>query len=247
LSNQKAKNSILFLTTLGVYLGLVLAGGAAPQVYAHAAMTRNFDIVDEIEFKDDLDKKPDDDRTDINLSVQVYLEDVEQFLAALNSLAQKGQFDAKADSFEVIQSSSLPCVASNKQGSYTPVKFDSRNTVVNPFLERLTKQANYGYSLADCVADPHFNGGEASDSRFTLKQDGSTLTLQIAVRKSSPQSASTLVPALTETFGRFRKNAVPLRQAIIDRTSVRAENDQLFVITRLPRGSLDPLFARDAK
>jgi len=61
-STRKGQNSILFITTLGVYLGLVLAGGASPQVFAHpAATTRNFDITDEIEFKDDLDKKPDPD------------------------------------------------------------------------------------------------------------------------------------------------------------------------------------------
>lgn len=60
MSTRKSQNSILFLTTLGVYLGLVIAGGASPQVFAHpAATTRNFDITDEIEFKDDLDKKPD--------------------------------------------------------------------------------------------------------------------------------------------------------------------------------------------
>ena len=60
MSTRKGQNSILFLTTLGVYLGLVIAGGASPQVFAHpAATTRNFDITDEIEFKDDLDKKPD--------------------------------------------------------------------------------------------------------------------------------------------------------------------------------------------
>jgi hypothetical protein len=58
LSNGKNHNSILFLTTLGVYLGLVLVG-ATPQVLAQAAMTRQFDVKDEIEVKDDLDKKPD--------------------------------------------------------------------------------------------------------------------------------------------------------------------------------------------
>jgi hypothetical protein len=58
-STRKGQNSILFLTTLGVYLGLVLVG-AAPQAVAHpSATTRNFELTDEIEFKDDLDKKPD--------------------------------------------------------------------------------------------------------------------------------------------------------------------------------------------
>lgn len=56
----KGKNSILVLTTLGVYLSLLMVGGAAPQVFAHSATTRNFELTDEIEVKDDLDTKPDD-------------------------------------------------------------------------------------------------------------------------------------------------------------------------------------------
>lgn len=58
MDKRKGQNSILFLTTLGVYLGLVLVG-ATPQVLANAATTRNFDIRDEIEFQDKLDKDPD--------------------------------------------------------------------------------------------------------------------------------------------------------------------------------------------
>jgi hypothetical protein len=58
LTNRKNQNSIIVLATLGVYLGLVLAG-ATPQVLAQAAMTRQFDVKDEIEVKDDLDNKPD--------------------------------------------------------------------------------------------------------------------------------------------------------------------------------------------
>ena len=56
---SKNQNSILFLTTLGVYLGLVLAG-ATPQVVAQrAAMARTFDIKDEIERSDEFDGDPD--------------------------------------------------------------------------------------------------------------------------------------------------------------------------------------------
>ena len=247
MNKRKANNSILFLTTLGVYLGLVLAGGVTPQVYAHSAMTRNFELVDEIEFKDDLDNKPDDERSDVNLSVQVYLEDVEQFLLALNRLARSGQFDLHLDTFDVIQDSYLPCTPSNTAGSFTPVKLVSRNASVNPFLEKLSKQTNYGYSLADCVADAHFAGKETSSSKFILKHDGSDLTLQIAVKRSSLQSAAAVVSALTETFARFRKDAAPLRRTIIDHTRAHPETDQVLVVTRLPRGSLDPLFAEDAK
>jgi hypothetical protein len=62
----------LFLTTLGVYLGLLVVGGAAPQVLAHSATTRNFEITDEIEVKDDLDKKPDDERSPVHMSLGNY-------------------------------------------------------------------------------------------------------------------------------------------------------------------------------
>jgi hypothetical protein len=65
------KNSILVLATLGVYIGLVLVG-ATPQVLARAAMTREFCVKDEIEVKDDLDKKPDDQPTKTDNS---YLDD----------------------------------------------------------------------------------------------------------------------------------------------------------------------------
>jgi hypothetical protein len=54
---SRNNNSILVLATLGVYLGLVLVGGT-PQVLAQAAMTRQFNVREEIEFKEDLDDKP---------------------------------------------------------------------------------------------------------------------------------------------------------------------------------------------
>jgi hypothetical protein len=62
LTNNRKHNSIIFLTTLGVYLGLVLVGGATPQVFAHGALTRNFELSDEIEYSDDLDNKLDNFR-----------------------------------------------------------------------------------------------------------------------------------------------------------------------------------------
>jgi hypothetical protein len=58
MTNRKAQNSILFLTTLSVYLGLVLVGGSP--VFAHAALTQRFELVNELETDDDLDKKPGD-------------------------------------------------------------------------------------------------------------------------------------------------------------------------------------------
>ncbi|MBK8149692.1 MAG: hypothetical protein IPK58_16175 [Acidobacteria bacterium] len=61
MNNRKAHNSILFLTTLSVYLGLALVGGS-PSVFAQAALTPRFELVTEFETEDDLDNKPDDEQ-----------------------------------------------------------------------------------------------------------------------------------------------------------------------------------------
>ena len=95
MNNRKNNNSALFIATLGVYLGLVLAG-ATPQVLASAAMTRSFDVKDEIDFKDSLDKKPDDENKRASDAVQGYLQDVEYFLVNLQRLRSKGNFDVNS-------------------------------------------------------------------------------------------------------------------------------------------------------
>jgi hypothetical protein len=62
---DKKQNPALLIATLGVYLGLVLAG-AAPAVLANAALTKQFDVRDEIEFVDEFDNKPDDTPSPLN-------------------------------------------------------------------------------------------------------------------------------------------------------------------------------------
>jgi hypothetical protein len=247
---RKNQNSILFVATLGVYLGLVLAG-ATPQVMAgqRAAMTRNFDISDEIEFKDDLDNKPDDDRSSLNDSVGVYLQDVEQLIAALGSLNRKRLFDTASSPFEVAQTVILPCEPHDQAGSYTGQTFENTNQAIRPYLERFSKQLIYGYSLGDCRKDnPAYPGKEAVASRSLFKLDVNAFSVEICVKKSSPLSASTLLAALPSTFQLFRTdNSSLVRQQLIDSTSFSKGSDQVFIVTRLPRASIDSLIALYAK
>src|SRR5688572_15381545 len=135
---KKAQNSILLLTTLGVYIGLLVAGGAAPQVLAHSATTRNFEITDEIEVKDDVDRDP-DERISARISLVTYFQDVENFLKTLDRLSDTKFFDANSDTFSVAQTSQLPCVADNRIGSYTANNFASRNDAIRPWLESFSK------------------------------------------------------------------------------------------------------------
>lgn len=103
--NRKNHNSILFLTALGVYLGLVLVG-ATPQVLAQAATTKQFAIREETGTRDDLDKKPDDSSSVI--SVRFDLEYIGSFLAVLDNLSRRGRFDLLTDTFDVTPAALLP-------------------------------------------------------------------------------------------------------------------------------------------
>jgi hypothetical protein len=247
-TSRKSHNSILFLTTLGVYLGLVLVGGTAPATLAHSATTRNFDIADEVEVKDDLDNKPDDERTPLSDSFGVYLQDVEIFLGNLRRLGSGGGFDAKKDAFEVAQSTLLPCVPANKVGSYTADSFVVSNEALRPALGWFSKRLTDGYSLADCLPNERFNGGEATASRFTLKFDRAAFSVEVEVKKQSRTEANRLFAELLRTY----KLAAPgekgtVRRQIYDSTSFKTSNDQVFIVTRLPRGSIDSLVAANAK
>jgi hypothetical protein len=247
--NRRTNNSILFLTTLGVYLGLMLAGGATPTVFAHGALTRSFELQDEIEIKDDLDTKPDNETGSLSISIKTYLEDVEFFLGTLQNLEATGKFDAVRDRFEVTQTTLLPCVPANNVGSYTANKFDLDNEQLRPSLERLSKLLTDGYSLADCLPNSYFNGAEATSSKFSFKLDESAFTIQVAVQKSSPEIAKKLSGDLGGVFPRFapKSSAEIARQKLFENTTFRSQNNQVLVITRLPRAALDPLIARRAK
>ncbi len=248
MTNRKGQNSILFIATLGVYLGLVLAGGTAPQVYAHAATTRAFDAREEIEIVDDLTGPPDDERATLGQSVQVYIDDVEQLILALKRLHDGGTFDQSADFFEVRQNSQLPCVPANTAGSYSPEQFVNVNDKARPFLERFSKQLTYGYSLGDCVANRSFADKSSTDSRAVFKLDKSGLSVEVVVRKESPQAAALLSGDLASVFHTFTaKEKLPVRKAISENTTFRTENDQVTVVTRLARASLDELLSSDAK
>jgi hypothetical protein len=54
---SRNQNSFLAVATLGVYLGLILAG-ATPTVLAQAATAKQFNVKDEVEVTENLERKP---------------------------------------------------------------------------------------------------------------------------------------------------------------------------------------------
>lgn len=247
LNNRKGQNSILFLTTLGVYLGLVLVG--ATPVLGHAATTRNFEILDEIEFKDDLDRKPDDKkRSPLEMSIGNYYADIEYFLESLERLRRSGNLDLAVDTFELAQSTALPCVADNKVGSYTAETLFTSNKAIQPLLESTTKRITDGFGFADCVPSSKFAGQEATHSHFVLKLNAEALSLEVTGVKRSPAEVAAFLRELSAAWDQFRaRTADPVKKHISDATRLSATGNKILIVTRLPRAALDPLLANDAK
>jgi hypothetical protein len=246
LSTRKTQNSILAVATLGVYLGLLLAG--APGVLAQAATAKQFDVKDETGRRDDLDKKPDEGRSPVTASVQIYLEDVEYFLSSLGRLQTRGKFDFSKDTFDLVETTLLPCVDSNLAGRYSPVTFNATSEASRAAIEYFSRGMVYGYSLGDCVPTSEFKGQAAVDNKFDFHFDGKTFWSNVAVRKDSPQRAADLQRELADTLALFAADSKSsLRSGIVKNTILHADNDQVTIVTRLPRGSLDTLLASSAK
>jgi hypothetical protein len=245
---HKTQHSLITLATIGVYIGLLMAG-ATPCALGQtpSATTRPFSVKDDLERKENLDKKPDDERSPVTASVQVYLEDVEYFLASLGRLGRNGKFDEQKDTFSVAQNSLLPCVDTNIAGRYTPTKFDASSEASRTAMDWFSRGMAYGYSLGDCVPNSGFSV-EAADSKFNFSLDKTSFTINLSVRKQSPQRAIDLSRELESTILLYSTGQdLTVRDRIINSTAFRAENDQVFVVTRLPRAGLLTPFVTEAK
>lgn len=228
MSKGKSYNRIVFLTTLSVYLGLVLVG-ATPQVLTYAALTRNFDIQNEIEVKDDLDNKPD------NEEIESFSRDdfPALFVGLLNEI-KKAAADEKI---------SLPIqtefyVGGEFRRSQNSNDASISSTVSNPELSLIIQNAinrkfqTKAFELADYK-------GDTKTLKISLESNGADLSLSVSFTKLKAEQYA-------EFLNReFSSAAVSVENSLLKRvyenTKATAENDQVFIVTRLPRGSIDSL------
>ncbi len=246
MSQRNKNNSIVFLTTLSVYLGLVLIG--APPVLAQAALTRNFDIQNEIEVKDDLDKKPknNDELNDgVELIQQLNIaKAINNFLDDLKKLESIGKFNPKTDwnfSHKVWLQEFGATNSSSKNSD-----------IYNPWLETAVRQListtepEYLSSISDYL--PNCNGESCRETAVEIESNGNEFSLTFSFTKSSFDQAKVAAIAFNKVFV---SQKIALKKTanlpIYENTKVTSENNQVFIVTRLPRGSLDELLKQDAK
>jgi hypothetical protein len=195
MSDRKNYNSIVFLTTLSLYLGLVLAGGATPSVLAQAATTRNFDIKSEIVVEDDLDKKPDD-----------------ELLAELKNNPEKPDKQFIEQHAETI----LALLEADR-----PAEDDEL----------------FGGSLPTLRNDVLLGGIE-----YTLDKDKLLSKLNLK-SKFETDIASVGRSCFSGLDSRRLKTPDRTENAISENSQTTFENNQVFIVTRLPRASIDDSLA----
>jgi hypothetical protein len=221
MNNRKNYNSIVFLT---VYFGLVLVG-ATPQVLAQAAMTRQFDIKTEIEFRDDLDNKPDDEQAIDNYS-----------FALQNLYTLAAEFTEKNSEKLAGKNYEFDCVIDVSANSGKTFKFTGGSGMIwggfIPALENLSK------------AFPHTNDKDKERVRVNLILSGNDFFVKTAFTQNSFAQAEQRHNFYDAVLAKFKLQTAENPPALISQnTSLSFDNNQVFIVTRLPRASIDPLIA----
>ena len=238
MNNRNKNNRIIFLTTLSVYLGLVLVGGAMPNVLAQAATTRNFNVQDEIEVKDDLDNKPDGEnssRSDFPfLLIQLLNEIKREALSGKITLPLPNDFvvEGHFESFSGLGGGGAV------GGALSDKRLEEilRNAISQSFQRKAFELADFGEDNTKSV-------------RITLAADQTDLMLKVSFSKNK---ADKFADFLNQKFSSVKISAKnKLAKQVYDNTSAEtsgtAENNQVYIVTRLPRGSLDEFLKQNAK
>jgi hypothetical protein len=228
MTKSKNHNSIIFLTTLGVYLGLVLAGGASSQIFAHTALTRNFDIQDEVEVKDDLDKNPDGER-ELDEYASMFEDSVRTTLAYIKNPAIQARDFWSYDyvfSLDPMYDDITQIAGSNEGGFYLALTSRHGRSLNSIFLHGAdisTRRPAVSVSFRLFPAEAHF---ELSQQQF------------------SKAEANTLAVYYDQILSKLKeRRLIDLRRVIYSNTQVFANDNKVSIVSHLPRASIDPLLA----
>lgn len=225
MTNRKNHNSIIFLTTLSVYLGLVLVGGVTPSVFAQAATNQHFDIKNEFEVKDDLDKNPDDNDSSQPDFPILFAE----LLAQIKLEAANGNIQLPLpDQFYIGDG-----FASGFGSGDTTLADKKLDKILwNAISEKYTPVL---YQLGDVQKDGYKSGG------FSLNADQTNWSIEISFGKN--RAAQFAI-----NFNRKNKlKAARIKEIslkrIYENTIALSKNRSVFISTQLPRAFIDELLA----
>ncbi|HEY2846872.1 MAG TPA: hypothetical protein VGI80_03580 [Pyrinomonadaceae bacterium] len=236
---SRSQNSFLAVATLGVYLGLILAG-ATPSVLAQAATAKQFSVKDEVGRRDDLDNKPDgcdllaakvkEKHSQFEFNehdLLAYAADLQETLQSyvklhgtlLNVKWEVTDPDRPARYLEPMRISGAPVLADAK----TRQSLEKTVLALSGHIPGTTFDfgiVSNGYDVITTATSSRHDNGEAH--RLAIAYDAALDLYRCSVTN-------------------------PSEKLILDNSEIGWFDDQVFITTRLPRGSLDTLLASNAK
>ncbi|MBK6722487.1 MAG: hypothetical protein IPG58_04160 [Acidobacteria bacterium] len=249
MSTHRTQTSIITLATIGVYIGLLMAG-ATPCVLGQtpSATTRPFDISEELELAEKLDKKPDPTAEEWDKAIEVYFNDLADFVKNLKKLSSIEKFDPSFEIFKVKSSSYQPCP---QTGTGRRISEDSTiNGWVVGAIEDAKIATEHSKWLSDCLAFDGFAGRDkAKSAELSLSYDKKELSYQLSLNFNSPERSKSSGEGLLRAFEQFQiddDEDLELVKVLHKLTRITSVNNQVQIVTRLPRAGLDALLATDA-
>ncbi|MEP6850780.1 MAG: hypothetical protein ABI999_18120 [Acidobacteriota bacterium] len=241
MTDRKNQNSILILATIGVYFGLVLVG-ATPQVLAQTTRASKVEPTGELAERRGC--------MDIQLSCRGLLADVREqetkylwfndhsireYVTLLEEVLRTYP-EKEEDRLDITWLSADQSRPFRSLETSSPSSF--------PFLSRVSTKKRERLE-----EDILFTGNGSPGKRFSLtiqRDRGQTISFFKVVNPGiDPHLLKT---AYGSALDLYRCDyGFELENVILKNTEITLEDDNLVVVTRLPRGSLDSLLAKDAK
>ena len=249
MSERNKNNSIIFLTTLSVYLGLVLVG-ATPQVLAQNGLSNFSQVKRDNKFicpnnglvGDEIGKE-------INPFEYAFAERLIELIKST---------DERIRIVREIEQKTVTLPLFFKQTEFAPYFKKTGKLEEDGWKNESsdwTSAAHAGQiaELHSLFLNPLCDCSEPSKQKIVLnssnlKIDNDWLNSEFTIKKASKQRADQLAESLGQVFDlRTSSSTNQAVKEVYKKTQIRSENNQVFIVTRLPRGSLDELLKQDAK
>lgn len=239
MSKKNNYNSIVFLTTLSVYLGLVLVG-ATPSILAQETVKGCFQIQSNANNK----IQPSENDLKLYLASGLVGKPVQILIAHLNELAEQNKFNFD-DSFHLEY---LIIETSGERIQIRNLTSDSKSWLQDELKYVATEFTGWhqGSQLK------RFNNDFQKNSYYSevsFKLDDEGLIVKVKTEYETSEYAHQVATDNNSLF----QNAYIQSQSkdceiIYQNSQSLDENNQVFIVTRLPRGSLDTLLTtKDAQ
>lgn len=230
MSNRKGQNSLLFLTAVGVVFGLV---ALAPQAYPQ--VSKVVDLRDQ--------KSCDSSKASIRNA------DVELLWFNSNSVWEYvGALESVFDSYPEKKAGWLDVVWTTKDTQRPFRLVDPPSGFLAPLV--IDEESRKDLERDVLLLANGFPAANSFEFRVQRNAAETTSTLRLSFSEVGP---STFLAAYSSAFANGRceapvdKDYPSVRQIALENAKLSVEDNSLVIVTRLPRGSISPIFLKDVK